>query len=608
MNDFTILHLSDLHINREDGQLSAMFKYLLYDINNELKDIDNIIVIVTGDIVNKGNYKAKASVLTFFKGLHNILNERCKKIYIVPGNHDKVRSTLDSNLISCLKYDESYDNKWKHILIGFSEYTSLCKDIYSIFYSEGVDERIFEDTFGVHIDVINNKTICFLLFNSAWSCIGDGDEHNIRIGDSQIKKIKKLYEKAKIDKKIDLTIAIAHHPINLLESNDQDELRNQLLSEVGFDANVYICGHTHNRDVINWYNNRHSLTTLMSGIGEPDENGGHPFAHNYASYCFNLDLNSIDIYARSSDDALHFDSDFRIYIQQRNRQENKIVMPIWSGKRQGYFNLNVGGGHSCKACYITDNMLEGFRNYSIAFRNIQSDIQQRMELIKCEFLLYRFDVDYLGTAIQHFYGNDAAARKILFKYMRHNSDIMKLVNDSFTLYLQQICCSFYKGIKKYVKEDIRVHIRKLNIEEDAYYEFCTEGDVLDHKISSIKWGQLIEMAYKSKSALIASANTMWCKGSFESNKSKEKNKKWVDFITIIPKSRGNVFRIYDEKNVKIIKERPYITFGVTVYNENDRSALYMLEYMKIDIVLGELMQDFLYYFPLKIHNWKDEKE
>ena len=89
---------------------------------------------------------------------------------------------------------------------------------------------------------------------------------------------------------------------------------------------------------------------------------------------------------------------------------------------------------------------------------------------------------------------------------------------------------------------------------------------------------------------------MWCKGSFESNKSKEKNKKWVDFITIIPKSRGNVFRIYDEKNVKIIKERPYITFGVTVYNENDRSALYMLEYMKIDIVLGELMQDFLYYF------------
>ena len=78
MNDFTILHLSDLHINREDGQLSAMFKYLLYDINNELKDIDNIIVIVTGDIVNKGNYKAKASVLTFFKGLHNILNENTK--------------------------------------------------------------------------------------------------------------------------------------------------------------------------------------------------------------------------------------------------------------------------------------------------------------------------------------------------------------------------------------------------------------------------------------------------------------------------------------------------------------------------------------------------
>lgn len=57
MNDFTVLHLSDLNIDREDGQLSVMFKYLLCDINKELKDIDNIIVVVTGDIVNKGNYK-----------------------------------------------------------------------------------------------------------------------------------------------------------------------------------------------------------------------------------------------------------------------------------------------------------------------------------------------------------------------------------------------------------------------------------------------------------------------------------------------------------------------------------------------------------------------
>lgn len=57
MNDFTVLHLSDLNIDREDGKLSVMFKYLLCDINKELKDIDNIIVVVTRDIVNKGNYK-----------------------------------------------------------------------------------------------------------------------------------------------------------------------------------------------------------------------------------------------------------------------------------------------------------------------------------------------------------------------------------------------------------------------------------------------------------------------------------------------------------------------------------------------------------------------
>lgn len=97
-----------------------------------------------------------------------------------------------------------------------------------------------------------------------------------------------------------------------------------------------------------------------------------------------------------------------------------------------------------------------------------------MELIKCEFLLYRFDVDYLGTAIQHFYGKDVAARKIIFKYMRHNSDIMKLIHDSFTVYLQQMCCSFYKGIKKYVKGIIELNTIYGTDKQIEAYNDCLE--------------------------------------------------------------------------------------------------------------------------------------
>lgn len=59
MNDFTILHLSDLHINQKGERLSILMENLLIDIKQEMELVDNIIVVVTGDIVHKENYDYK---------------------------------------------------------------------------------------------------------------------------------------------------------------------------------------------------------------------------------------------------------------------------------------------------------------------------------------------------------------------------------------------------------------------------------------------------------------------------------------------------------------------------------------------------------------------
>lgn len=59
MNDFTILHLSDLHINQKGERLSLLMENLLIDIKNEMKLVDNIIIVVTGDLVHRGNYEYK---------------------------------------------------------------------------------------------------------------------------------------------------------------------------------------------------------------------------------------------------------------------------------------------------------------------------------------------------------------------------------------------------------------------------------------------------------------------------------------------------------------------------------------------------------------------
>ena len=112
MNDFTILHLSDLHINQTDGRLSLLMQNLLIDIEKEMQLVDNIIIVVTGDLVHKGNYSYKESVISFFRKLYKITKGKVKDIYIVPGNHDKTRNAVDAKMLeeyeSCILNNEFY--------------------------------------------------------------------------------------------------------------------------------------------------------------------------------------------------------------------------------------------------------------------------------------------------------------------------------------------------------------------------------------------------------------------------------------------------------------------------------------------------------------------
>lgn len=57
MNDFTILHLPDLHINGTGNSLSRIMINLLEDIENEMEPVNNVILVVTGDLVHQAKYK-----------------------------------------------------------------------------------------------------------------------------------------------------------------------------------------------------------------------------------------------------------------------------------------------------------------------------------------------------------------------------------------------------------------------------------------------------------------------------------------------------------------------------------------------------------------------
>ena len=132
----------------------------------------------------------------------------------------------------------------------------------------------YTNTFGVDNLNINGADICFLRLDTSW-CAYKGNDYkrNLRIGEYQLQKLYDEHiEKRVAKKKPILTIAISHHPLNLMKFDDE-ELCYRYFSHKCLDVNILMCGHIHDGEVKNYFNSNHSLLTLITGVGwhvDPD--------------------------------------------------------------------------------------------------------------------------------------------------------------------------------------------------------------------------------------------------------------------------------------------------------------------------------------------------
>lgn len=620
MNDFTILHLSDLHINGTGNSLSRIMINLLEDIENEMEPVNNVILVVTGDLVHQAKYKEyKDNILSFFSQLSNVLMGKIRDAYFVPGNHDREHKPLDTQIIDEYNYknsDQFYSSYWQYMKIGYIEYITLINEIYKIL---GI-EREEKNTYSVRVSEIRDKRICFISFDTAWSSMGGvNDERKLKLGKFQSDEIYRQYQKELENGPFDLTIALGHHPLEWLEGTEETAIQAELLSKNRLGANVYMSGHIHNRDVINWQNNRHSMTTLVSGIGWPDGSENHTYTHVYSSYTFNLDLNSIDVYVRSSNEDNHFRPDFRIYTTNMEEKNRKIVMPINIVKTQAYFELGNIVGRSPKACYITDETIDSLGDLMHLIWRYRKHMYLNLSHMKYDYVM--LEMDNIGDGIEQqeslqklmdffFNGTIEVEERPNYISSGGNTSLLEL----FESYLQAMCSVLAKLLaNKSVVNHVRVHFRSWNMREEEIYhqlvmaesDFSTAGQ----KMKEQKWGELLKEAFEAKHPLIASVNESYCEESFELNKNKEKlEKQWVDFLTAIPFFEGNVYIDQDKMTGKVKKSRPYLTFGVTIYDERDRKLLYELDYMRIDEIIKDVIEDFRFYFPFEMKEFVEYKE
>lgn len=616
MNDITILHISDLHINSVYNSCSYSLNKMLEDIRLQCKSLNNIIVIVTGDIVHRGNYKCKAAIIDFFSKLKSILGSKFLKIYIVPGNHDKVRSREDKILVENFSSKDSnyYKNGWNYNKISFIEYSSLQYEIYNIF-EHSLDEnrkRVINDTFGIEVLEVEKKKYVFIQFNSAWSCLGEEDKRNLSIGDFQLKEILENYKKewselSNTPGEVTLTFVLSHHPLTWLKAEEEDNVRNNLLSVDSLNADVYICGHTHNRDVLNWYNNRRTLTTLTTGFGWPDNEIIEGIQnHCYSIYLFHTELNALEIYMRSNDEEMNFVSDLKIYTNQRDRKQNCIIFPIKSFKNQPYINLHSARNRRQKVCYLTDNLVNSIRDvsyvlteltrrseeivFSSAFR-----VTETVQKISIEQSSNK-DLNCFIQLLWKYKKNDNEKQQYLYLFDKFQDNLTNTIYNSLNLLFQQICFIFAEIMKPTAEERnelIRIHFRYYNEIEDSYVKlYACDRNGNSTSLSDIVWGGLIEESFFVQNSLINSINEDLSHVAMKSH--------WKNFITVIPSFSKNRTCIMKGKNEEW---RPLITFGISIGNYALDDFLYLFDFLSIDRIIGEIIEDFLSRFPIDLYNY-----
>ena len=629
MNDVTILHLSDLHIQKMEGdRLPELFDKLLADINKFKENWQYVVVVVTGDIVYQKKYDARNMVFSFFKRLKNLLGDKCSWIHIVPGNHDCRNWIEDKTCCDIYKswqndvdkrknklaqeYFEEYENVFYEVT---EEYIALINRIYDIFGREPVDKP-----YGVTIDHIGNEDFCFIecstVINSGRG--GEKDKRKIRFGKYQLDVILNEYNEKKAElfdanRQIALTFMLMHHPINWLKAADEEELQRYAISQNTLDVDFILCGHTHIQDIYHINKNYKSMMTLSTGIGWQDPKGTERLSkHMYAVYNASLEANSMEIYNRSTNEAGVFVDDVTLYSEEQiSGMEGKIIFPLKTQKNKGYFEISTSEGRTSRAYYYTENIIADFHKYrtemnqwffdaGIYVYKLRESLYQEIlsaEILKVSNAGSTKDeqeiVNVQLNALQKYMLYDNMNMQGTPELLKQPEYVIKAYK-KLEVYLQYLCERLCRLLFYDFTEDERgrVHFRYgcQKGDEMHYKKLCAYGISGEDNVSEAIWGDLIEASFIADHTLIYSVNKNVCNKKLGNN--------WDNYLTAIPHFTGNILRFNKGMGIGRAKteevERPLLSFGITIKGKHD-SLLYYFDYVDVAKAIGDLIEDFIRY-------------
>ena len=631
--DIYILHLSDLHIRNENKGngpevfYSTALRRLIEDISKQIENKENVIIVISGDVIDQGNYsKNKPAAIEFFQALRTHTDKKIRDIIIVPGNHDKCRDSVNS--LICMSHsklgiepdkDES-DREWKIQLEAYTSFIELVNEIYGIFE---LDKK-FENTFGIETVKINSTNICFIRLDSAWCSHSENDHRKLRISKYQLSSLYNEYQSIRNSPEskkepINLTIAISHHPLNWLTVDEEELCNSYFLSEEYLDVDILMCGHVHNFSAVNLFNHSHSLLTLVTGIGwgttTPTEDRG---LHRYSLYSLNLFYNSCNIIMRKTKSNGDFDFDYSVYAGEYELKDNKLRYPLKVKESNPFIRINAPSAIETKSLFVDNSLITILPLVAKSIALFSESMARLYERYKENFIAGvkehltslspegSFDHQVFEQITDYLYEGKALSSEIKNKYLTVKSSF----ND-FLAYLNEICAYAVEELKPCFTSDVilRAHFRwhnftaakKGTVKQDTYCMLCQTSNLPDDQKSdhmqNIPWGGLIKPAFETQNPLVYSANKHY--NSIDTT--------WDDFMTIVPKFNGYSHDVRIQKGVN--ESRPILTFGLSikeVIHKNDTIALYLLAYLGFDKILAQIIDEYISLFSIDVRTFLPE--
>ncbi|NOT87028.1 MAG: hypothetical protein HOP03_02480 [Lysobacter sp.] len=256
----TWLHLSDIHFNLATEWSAENVRTSLIDYLDALFKGDESLypdlVFCTGDIAYgetgssplKDQY-AKAKI--FFDRILEICGRPGAplphdRLFVVPGNHDVNRRSIDSDAQATLtRWASDAQTHINEINQRFNDRTTEFKnaikrlDEYSEFVSDYLPHQ--HDADGRHhyarVVEIDDLSVGIVGLNSAWSCAGPEDDRNLWLpAEWQFNAAART-----LGNKAHLKIGIVHHPVAWLNAAD----RTTTSARISTDVHFYLHGHEH---------------------------------------------------------------------------------------------------------------------------------------------------------------------------------------------------------------------------------------------------------------------------------------------------------------------------------------------------------------------------